>query len=71
MQDVWVTRHKQVTVDGKTSAASPQHARMRGATERTAMMKAFGQLVALGFDVTVFTPAPYRRRRLRRPSEEL
>ena len=31
----------------------------------------FGQLVALGFDVTVFTPAPYRRRRLRRPSKEL
>ena len=33
--------------------------------------KAFGQLVALGFDVTVFTPAPYQRRRLRRPSKEL
>ena len=32
--------------------------------------KALGQLVALGFDVAVFTPAPYQRRRLRRPSME-
>ena len=30
----------------------------------------FGQLVVLGFDVTVFTPAPYQRRSLRRPSME-
>ena len=30
--------------------------------------ESFGQLVALGFDVTVFTPAPYRRPRLGRPS---
>ena len=29
--------------------------------------KAFGQLVRLGFDVTVFTPAAYQRRGLRRP----
>ena len=29
--------------------------------------KAFGQLVVLGFDVAVFTPAPYQRRSLRRP----
>ena len=29
--------------------------------------KAFGQLVALGFDVAVFTPAPYLRPRLERP----
>ena len=34
------------------------------------MTESFGQLVALGFDVTVFTPAPYQRRRLRRPSME-
>ena len=26
--------------------------------------KAFGQLVVLGFDVAVFTPAPYQRHRL-------
>ena len=26
--------------------------------------KEFGQLVVLGFDVTVFTPAPYQRHRL-------
>ena len=32
--------------------------------------KDFGQLVVLGFDVTVFTPAPYQRRSLRRPSME-
>ena len=33
-------------------------------------MKVFGQLVALGFDVTVFTPTPYQRCRLQRPSME-
>ena len=31
------------------------------------MTESFGQLVALGFDVTVFTPAPYQRPRLGRP----
>ena len=30
----------------------------------------FGQLVALGFGVAAFTPAPYQRRRLRRPSKK-
>ena len=34
----------------------------------TVPRKAFGQLVALGFDVAVFTPAPYLRPRLERPS---
>ena len=34
------------------------------------LAKAFGQLVVLGFDVAVFTPAPYQRRSLRRPSME-
>ena len=29
--------------------------------------KAFGQLVALGFGVAAFTPAPYQRPRLGRP----
>ena len=33
--------------------------------------KVFGQLVMLGFDVTVFTPASYQRRSLRRPSMEI
>ena len=33
--------------------------------------KDFGQLVALGFGVAAFTPAPYRRPRLGRPSMEL
>ena len=31
--------------------------------------ESFGQLVALGFDVAVFTPAPYQRSRLLRPSK--
>ena len=35
-----------------------------------ARQKAIGQLVVLGFDITVFTPAPYQRRRLQRPSME-
>ena len=34
-------------------------------------VQSFGQLVVLGFDVTVFTPAPYLRRRLQRPSKEI
>ena len=33
--------------------------------------EAFGQLVRLGFDVTVFTPASYQPRSLRRPSKEI
>ena len=32
--------------------------------------ESFGQLVVLGFDIAVFTPAPYQRRRLQRPSME-
>ena len=32
--------------------------------------KVFGQLVRLGFDVTVFAPAAYRRGSLPRPSKE-
>ena len=32
--------------------------------------KAIGQLVVLGFDVAVFTPAPYQRGSLPRPSKE-
>ena len=31
----------------------------------------FGQLVVLGCDVTVYTPAPYQRHRLWRPSKEI
>ena len=33
--------------------------------------EALGQLVALGCDVTAYTPAPYRRPRLGRPSTEI
>ena len=39
-------------------------------SESIASKEALGQLVVLGFDVTVFTPAPYQRRRLQRPSME-
>ena len=35
-----------------------------------AKAKAFGQLVQLGFDVAVFTPAAYQRGGLPRPSKE-
>ena len=34
------------------------------ATEAQLSAKAFGQLVVLGFDIAVFTPAPYQRHRL-------
>ena len=37
---------------------------------KTAYDESFGQLVVLGFDVTVFTPAPYQRPGLGRPSKE-
>ena len=33
--------------------------------------ESLGLLVMLGFDVTVFTPASYQRRSLRRPSREI
>ena len=33
-------------------------------SDNMAQAKVFGQLVVLGFDVTVFTPAPYHRHRL-------
>ena len=34
-------------------------------------LKAFGQLVTLGFDIAAFTPASYRRPRLGLPSMEI
>ena len=37
----------------------------------TELAKAFGQLVVLGFAIADFTPAPYQRPRLGRPSKEL
>ena len=36
----------------------------------TTCEESLGQLVLLGFDVAVFTPAAYLRRRLQRPSME-
>ena len=65
----------------KTSTAGKKHARKTWNVSLTTMphtpqndgkkehaSESFGQLVMLGFDVTVFTPASYRRPRLGRPS---
>ena len=35
------------------------------------LSKSLGQLVLLGFDVTIFTPVAYQRRSLQRPSMEI
>ena len=40
------------------------------AESTTTKEESFGQLVLLGFDIAVFTPAAYQRRRLQRPSME-
>ena len=41
-----------------------------GAVARTCRREVFGPLVALGFGVAAFTPAPYRRAGLARPLDE-
>ena len=64
-------RHEDARAEGRRKAPTDKSKTTRHAAEGTAETKAFGQLVALGFDVAVFTPAPYPRRRLRRPSKEL
>ena len=65
-------RYRQIS--WKKNISSLKHNRRidsRNTTESVCLgRKALGQLVALGFDVAVFTPAPYQRRRLRRPSVE-
>ena len=43
------------------------HKQRPNTTEIWLQPKAFGQLVALGFGVAAFTPAPYQRPRLGRP----
>ncbi len=43
------------------------HKQRLNTTEIRLQTKAFGQLVALGFGVAAFTPAPYQRPRLGRP----
>ena len=45
-------------------------AHIRRAGKTLSAQEAFGQLVALGFGVAAFTPAPYQRRSLRRPYKE-
>ena len=45
----------------------PQRKRGEHIRKHDDQHETFGQLVVLGFDVTVFTPAPYQRRSLRRP----
>ena len=43
-------------------------AKLKGYTNHTPdKKKVYGQLVRLGFDVTIFTPASYQRCRLQRP----
>jgi hypothetical protein len=39
--------------------------------KKASVKKAFGQLVLLGFDITVFTPAAYQPRSLRGPLKEI
>ena len=51
------------TLRAPTTSLLPPH---RGGVGGGA--ESFGQLVGLGFDVTAFTPAPYLRPRLGRPS---
>ena len=53
-------RHKQGPVRPATGAAGPSKNQLK---ER-AHGESFGQLVALGFGVAAFTPAPYQRHRL-------
>ena len=65
---------KSVGIDIITPALSVQTRHSQSA-ENTAeskrlTAKAFGQLVQLGFDVTVFAPAAYQRGSLPRPSKE-
>ena len=66
-QAVWVdtchTRAARNDQDEQRHDLTAERMRMRA--------KAFGQLVVLGFDVAVFTPAAYQRPRLGRPSMEL
>ena len=53
-------------------AHSTQESNLPAGTQRApgkvSPVETFGQLVALGFGVAAFTPAPYQRRSLRRPS---
>ena len=53
-------------------AHSTQESNLPAGTQRAPgkepRVETFGQLVALGFGVAAFTPAPYQRRSLRRPS---
>ena len=65
---VTIFTSKTVDVDSKPT---PENMTVRcSAILSLSKAKAFGQLVVLGFDVAVFTPAPYQRPRLGRPSME-
>ena len=46
------------------------HNKIKYSKKNKQQNESFGQLVVLGFDITVFTPTPYQRRRLQRPSKE-
>ena len=47
---------------------SEQKTNMDTAENNIQHTESFGQLVGLGYDVTAFTPAPYQRPSLGRPS---
>ena len=59
-------RHKQSCVH--RSHVHRRITRQPDTSEGISTTESLGQLVVLGFDVAVFTPAPYQRPRLGRPS---
>ena len=63
------SRHHQARIRWQSSQASWSIG-LIPTPEKMTYAKAIGQLVRLGFDVTVFTPASYQRPRLGRPSME-
>ena len=64
--DEELLQHLNVWPEVRSPMVNDQWSMINGLSEA----KAFGQLVVLGFDVTVFTPAPYQRGSLPRPSME-
>ena len=64
-----VTAYK-VTYSTQELLARTTEAQLLTVESKSLHAKAFGQLVQLGFDVAVFTPAAYQRGSLPRPSKE-
>ena len=64
-----ISKKQRLSAEGKKETP-PKVTHEKRMTDQSMMpyeKKRFGLLVALGFDVAVFTPAPYRRPRLGRP----